>query len=272
MTGRGSPRDLPRRGPLARGGRAWALALALLPACRIAEYTVGGALSGGASDGSTDDPTGAETCPDGQVACGDGCAPAGECDDCPPGQVRCDDACVPEGECEEDPSGCLEGQVPCGDGCAPADACPCEQGCDPELEVCDGEACRCRPGLVRCGAACVDTRSDPEHCDACDAACDAEAACQGGECVAACEAPAAACDGACVDLATDSLHCGDCGKLCLADEVCLSGQCRPYVPIDGCAACPCAEACEAGETAGEQQYCCDSPFLGDPVCVQFECP
>lgn len=239
-----------------------ALALACLSGCLdLAEYTIGGASATGGG------------CPSGQVPCGDACAPAGACDDCPPDQVRCGDACVAAEAC--DPStGCPFGQVVCGDGCALADACPCAEGCDAEREVCDGGVCRCRPGLSRCGAACVDRRSDPGHCDGCGQSCAADTVCQEGACVAGCDAPKAACGGGCVDKATDSLHCGDCGESCVADELCLAGECRPYVVIDGCASCPCDEACEAGETDsdGDEQQCCDSPFLGVPVCVDGECP
>lgn len=235
------------------------LALALLPACNLAQYTIGGAASAGG-------------CPDGQVVCGDGCAPAGECDDCPEGQVRCGAACVAAGACDP-ATGCPVGQVECGDGCAPADACPCTEGCDPELEVCDAAACVCRPGLVRCGGACVDTRSDPAHCDGCDQPCDGGALCDDGACVAACGGGHEACGQACVDTSSHALHCGECDKPCAADTLCIFGQCRPYVALADCDACPCADACEAGDSDGEEQsHCCESPFLGVPVCVDVECP
>ena len=235
-----------------------ALAGLWLSACGIAEYTIGGA--GSASGGP---------CPEGQTACGDGCALAGQCDDCPAGQVRCGDACVAPGECDQG-TGCPIGQVACDGACVPADTCPCSAGCDPALEVCEDDTCRCRPGLARCGGACVDTRSDPAHCDGCGQACPAAGVCQASGCTGACAAPFTACDGACVDTATDSLHCGDCGKICDADEVCLSGACREYQPIEGCAQCPCPDVCDGD--GGEEEYCCDSAFLDAAVCVHTPCP
>jgi hypothetical protein len=252
--------------------RRWLVLLALAaPGCVVAEYTIGGAS---ASAGTT------ETCPDGQVSCGDGCAPAGACDDCPDGQVKCDGACVAAGECagvSDSDGGCPEGQDVCGDGCSAPDACPCAEGCDAALEVCAAGACVCRPRLSRCGGRCVDTRGDPAHCGDCDAPCDPGRLCQAGVCVAQCDDEKATCAGACVDVAGDSLHCGECDDPCAADEVCVAGDCRPYVPIPGCSTCPCADACESGETgeSGESgdgdMSCCDSPFLGVPVCVDGDC-
>jgi hypothetical protein len=240
--------------------RALALCLsAWLSACSVAEYTIGGAA----------DSAGA--CPEGQVVCGDGCAPQGECDDCPEGQVRCDGACVAAGACD-DPGACPEGQVVCGDGCAAADTCACNDACDSDLEACDGGVCVCRPGLTRCGSACVDVRADADHCDGCGSPCAGAEVCQDGACIAACDAPRQACDGACVELASDSLNCGDCGELCRADELCLSGDCEPYSAIEGCDSCPCVEACESEDSDGEDLQCCDSPFLGGPVCVDADCP
>lgn len=239
-----------------------ALALAGLPGCQIAVYTIGG--EGASASGGP--------CPDGQVACGDGCAPAGQCDDCPEGQVKCGDGCLAAAECDPN-TGCPIGQVDCDGTCVAADTCPCTAGCDPEREACEADVCRCRPGLTRCGGACVDTRTDPAHCNGCGLACAADAVCQDSACAGQCAAPNANCSGACVDESNDSLHCGDCGKICAADEVCLSGDCHAYAPIPGCQACPCAEACEGGDSdGGDEMSCCDAPFLGAPVCVLAPCP
>jgi hypothetical protein len=227
-------------------------------ACLLAEYTVGGA---GTSGGG---------CPEGQVVCGDGCALAGACDDCPEGQEKCEGECVAAGTCEQD-VGCPTGQAPCDEGCAPADTCACDLRCDTELEACEDSVCVCRAGLTRCDGACVDTRADAANCDGCGKACGVGTVCADGACVASCGADQQVCGGACVDVKSDSLHCGDCGKLCPADELCLSGNCHPFVTIDGCDSCPCAEACESEDSDGDSAYCCDAPFLGAPVCVQVDC-
>jgi len=218
----------------------WLVCGLLLGSGCITEYTVGGANDGG--------------CGDGQVVCGDACVAAGSsCDDCSAGQVKCGDACV-----------------------AP-DTCSCAQGCDQEYEACGDGVCVCRPGLTRCGAACVDLRADAEHCGSCDGACSgAEVQCQASECVAQCAAPLVACGGACVDFATDSLNCGECDRPCKSDEVCLAGDCRNYAEISDCAACPCPDQCVELDTAEggdelEGGECCDSPFIGGPVCVEDGC-
>lgn len=237
-----------------RAGLLWLLVWA---GC-LTEYTVGG-------------PAQDSGCPEGQAPCGDGCAAAGTCDDeCPAGQVRCHGECVADdGGCDET---CPEGQVECGGECVAADTCPCEQGCDGEREACDGGVCVCRGGLTRCGSVCTDTRADPLHCGGCGGVCGGdEALCQADDCVAACAAPRTACDGACVDVDTDSLHCGKCGEACDADEVCAGGECRGYVAVPGCVACPCDDACGDGGEDGEEEVCCDAPFLGGPVCMEDGC-
>ena len=149
--------------------------------------------------------------------------------------------------------------------------CACDLRCDTELEACEDSVCVCRAGLTRCDGACVDTRADAANCDGCGKACGVGTVCADGACVASCGADQQVCGGACVDVKSDSLHCGDCGKLCPADELCLSGNCHPFVTIDGCDSCPCAEACESEDSDGESGQCCDAPFLGAPVCVQVDC-
>lgn len=57
--------------------------------------------------------------------------------------------------------------------CGPA-ACAAEETC------LDGAQCACLPGLVLCGARCVDLAADPDHCGRCGAAC--AAGCAGGVC------------------------------------------------------------------------------------------
>lgn len=238
-----------------RAWRSLLLGLALV-GCGEITYTIGAAES----------DTSGPTCAADQEPCAGGCVAAGSCDDCPQGQVRCGEQCVEPSLCGD--GTCLIGQVECDGECVAADTCACSAGCDPDLEACEDDVCRCREGLERCGSSCVDTRSDPAHCSACKDACEPGQLCQEAGCVAACEAPLAACGGACVDLTSDSLHCGSCDKICPADEVCFAGQCREFKEIDDCASCPCPEGCEEGEG----DMCCnDSPFLGAPICVASGC-
>lgn len=240
--------DRRTRGP---GGLLLGWLLALGAGC-LTEYTVGGA----ADDGG---------CPEGQVACKDGCVAAGSCDECADGQELCEGACVAAGTCEGGAE-CSPDQVKCGDACVTADSCPCEEGCDEHTETCAAGLCVCRDGLTRCGGACVDTRADGAHCGGCDGAC--ASLCRASACVQACDASDQTCGGGCVDVNTDVLHCGECGERCSSDELCVEGECRGYQEIPDCAMCPCEDACEEFEVEGE---CCDSVFLGGPVCVHDGC-
>lgn len=242
-----------------RCGLLLAGSLALISGCvPLAVYTVGEAAG--------------QECSKGQVACKDGCVAAGACDECADGQELCDGACVVAGACDEY-GACPQGQVKCGAGCMAADTCPCDEGCDEFTEVCEAGRCVCRGGLARCGADCVDTRSDQEHCGECGDPCAGDGGvCQDGGCVAACAASLQECGGGCVDVGEDALHCGECDRPCESHELCLAGECREYGEYSGCAACPCPEACESGEgEEDEERVCCDSAFLGAPVCVEDGC-
>jgi len=85
------------------------------------------------------------------------------------------------------------------------------------------------------------------------------------------------CGASCVDIAVDSLHCGECGKVCESNEVCLASECRQFDEIPGCIACPCQDACgefesgEGGDDSNPEGECCESPFVGGPVCVEDGC-
>lgn len=257
----GRPRATPgRRG---RGVRAALVGLFVLACGCITQYTVGGSAGGG--------------CPDGQVACKDGCVVAGTCDGCADGKELCDGGCVPSGTCDGG-ADCPAGQVRCHGTCVDADTCPCDEGCDAESEVCVADVCVCRAGLTRCGSTCVDTRADPAHCGGCGGECEgSESVCQVGDCVQSCSAPLHACGGGCVDTDAHPLHCGECNKPCKSDELCVGGECREYTEISGCAACPCPDVCGEGEMdSGEggdaaDGECCDSAFLGAPVCIPGGC-
>jgi hypothetical protein len=261
--------------------RRLALALALLPAC-VVQYTVGGADTDTTDTADAGDPT-HTTCPEDQVMCDGQCAPActpGDTDDPPTsdgdgtgdtnntGDQNTGDQNTGDTNTGDQDTGaptCGDGQILCDDTCLAPEACQCA-ACDPDRETCEAGACVCRPGLTRCGDACVDLRSDPEHCSDCDDSCNG-GVCQSSTCREGCFPEHADCDGACVLTKEDSLHCGDCATLCAADEVCLAGTCRPYALAADCAACPCPSACE-GDAA---QDCCDSAFLDAPVCVDGPC-
>jgi hypothetical protein len=138
----------------------------------------------------------------------------------------------------------------CGNVCAPGQECvtaPTDAGTPP------GYACRIdctrQPGTLRCGARCIDPRSDADHCGACDRRCDlahADSRCDAGRCaVRACREGFADCDadptnGCEVDLRSDANHCGACRDACTfanALGVCEAGSCRWRVCREGFADC-----------------------------------
>jgi len=152
-----------------------------------------------------------------------------------------------EGACEL--AACDRGWSDCdglvGNGCetrtghSPEDCGACGIACAPGLFCVDG-ACElhCELPWTPCDPACVDLRSDPDHCGRCGRACRlvhaATAACEAGACaVASCEAGWGDCDGhgsnGCeTDLLRDPAHCGRCGNACVLDHAtaaCRGGAC-----------------------------------------------
>lgn len=91
----------------------------------------------------------------------------------------------------------------------------------------DGGAA-CSPPLEPCGATCVDTTSDPEHCGGCAQVC--QGTCTDGVCNP-CPDGGNLCAGACRVLESDPEHCGACGHGCLGGA-CDGGACEAF-PLIG---------------------------------------
>src|SRR5262245_57644534 len=71
----------------------------------------------------------------------------------------------------------------------------------------------CSGSETSCSGACIDTRSDPDHCGGCGLACDPGQACMAGQCVLQCNGGTTACSNACVNTASDPANCGGCGNV-----------------------------------------------------------
>lgn len=196
-------------------------------------------------------------------ACGVTCSARQECaagacvEPCSRGDrcgVECVDVMVSRQHCGACNDPCVRGQE-CRDGACVSDA--CAGRCDPLTEVCDGDACLCRPGMIRCGDRCVDPQLDPAHCGGCDIPCEV---CRAGACGTDCEGFPSRCVDSCTDTSRDPSNCGECGMRCAADSICVDGTCWLSQP-SRCTACPCG-FCSLGE-----RTCVDPAPYGDPMCL-----
>jgi len=115
----------------------------------------------------------------------------------------------------------------------------------------------CPEDFGRCGGACVDLDTDPEHCGACGSTCGAGRVCAGGVCACASDPECAGvagldvrcCGGACTDVVGNSLNCGGCDFVCGSGSLCCGVACHD--PASDPAHCGgCGLSCAAG------QACC----------------
>ncbi len=93
-----------------------------------------------------------------------------------------------------------------------------------DLGLPDGESCPA--GRVQCGAGCVDTLTDRDHCGDCGQRCPDSQMCVQGLCQNECPQGQLRCDGVCVNLNTSQAHCGSCGAVCPQGLVCSLGRCE----------------------------------------------
>jgi hypothetical protein len=153
--------------------------------------------------------------------------------------------------------------------------------------ACNSGACSCL-AQYRCGAACVDTQSDPHNCGACGHACDQGASCAAGQCACS-SGPQLVCGGQCVASSTTYHDCGGacaknsdvatCGSSCTACPTTLHGTatCDGKACGFSCAGgyVPCTTGCcESCATAGctGLTYCDSTSGLCLPGCShQSQC-
>jgi hypothetical protein len=126
----------------------------------------------------------------------------------------------------------------------------------------------CELGTVRCGAQCVDLRSNPAHCGRCGLACAAGRACVGGFCDEPCAAPRLMCGGVCTDPSVDPSHCGACGNACPAGAICTAGRC---VSRCGAGQLSCGGPCV--DPLSNPLHCgaCDTPCTNGSSCSAGRC-
>ncbi len=124
----------------------------------------------------------------------------------------------------------------------------------------------CAAGTVRCGAACIDTRTNAQHCGGCGQSCPDGQGCDGGACqTQGCAGDRELCGSDCVNLDNDEQNCGECGRACGGDLTCIDGDC-------GCAdGTRCGTECidlDADElNCGECGLACN----GDLACLSGAC-
>lgn len=151
----------------------------------------------------------------------------------------------------------------------------------------------CAAGTTLCDGACVDIKTNAQHCGRCGTRCPAGTACANGVCQNTnCSAGQQFCGGQCVDTATDTRHCGACGTTCDVGR-CVGGRCIECDDQSGCGGfgsfndlvcrngrCVCAEEGEGicqrfNDGRGSCHQCCpggDGECRFDEVCFYVQSP
>jgi uncharacterized protein (TIGR03382 family) len=182
-------------------------------------------------------------CSSGSCVCGDGLSECGgQCvdlrihdDHC----GACGNGCEAGESCQS--STCMMLSSDAGSTCTPdctgrecgGDTCGGSCGSCPDPMLCgSGGLCACPDGETRCGESCVDLRSDPDHCGACDRACGSGARCVGGSCEGG-ESGAVVADGGISQGGDGSVSSGADGGLSTAGNAPAAGRLEGDV---GCSA------------------------------------
>jgi hypothetical protein len=119
----------------------------------------------------------------------------------------------------------------------------------------------CAGGLASCDGACVDLKTDADHCGGCGEACVTGESC---------------CRWNCVDTNKSEDHCGECGNACDNGEVCVAGQCSSCTQGFVCGGtvpfcntqytCGCTSVLEGGVVCGSA-FCSNETCASTAYCV-----
>jgi hypothetical protein len=125
---------------------------------------------------------------------------------------------------------------------------------------------KCKNGTIKCGKACVNPRTNAQHCGGCGQRCETDRACVNGACQAGgCPGSQTRCGSLCVDLNDDEAHCGNCDNACTGDVTCIGGQCL-------CAAgTKCGNDCVDTQTDDDHCGSCNHPCTGGTTCEGGQC-
>jgi len=85
----------------------------------------------------------------------------------------------------------------------------------------------CAKDQKLCNTSCVDLKTNPDNCGACDNACANGEVCSEGQCKLSCASGTTQCDASCVDTNSDNANCGACGVACPSADACVAGVCMP---------------------------------------------
>jgi hypothetical protein len=121
-------------------------------------------------------------------------------------------------------------------------------------------------GPTMCDGMVVDLRTNPQHCGACDNACDPDhGSCSAGRCQ--CELGGTACgdQNLCTTTDFDPDNCGQCDRQCADGQVCIDGDCfcRPGLRL-------CNGECVDPDNDPHHCGTCDND-CGGKVCVDGQC-
>jgi hypothetical protein len=228
---------------------------------RFTAMVLGCALFTFTGCGSSDSTNG-ETCPTGQIKCGEfcvdpltdraNCGASGDCLGANAGTACASGFICDTGTCE---LSCQAGLINCDGTCIDPDNNPDHCGAsnpcstNPGTACADGTVCNgagsctseCAQGRVKCGNSCIDPTTDRAHCGAsgnclnqnAGVACEDGFVCKAGQCELSCQEGLVNCDGTCIDPEWDPVYCGafdpcgqNSGTVCLDGYACVGGLCE----------------------------------------------